>query len=97
MKPGGHFCISDVVLRGNLPPSLQTSTEMYAGCVAGALQEDDYLDVIKNAGFREITIMKMKVVEIPEDVLKSIATPREIDMMKTSNAGIYSITVVGNK
>jgi SAM-dependent methyltransferase len=97
MKPGGHFCISDVVLRGSLPPSLQKSAEMYAGCVAGALQQEDYLDVIKNAGFRDITMMKTKVVEIPEDVLKSIATPQEIETMKESGAGIFSITVTGNK
>ena len=51
LKPGGHFCISDVVIQGELPASLQKSAEMYAGCVAGALQRDDYLSIIAQAEF----------------------------------------------
>ncbi|HKK10108.1 MAG TPA: arsenite methyltransferase, partial [Bacteroidales bacterium] len=47
LKPGGHFCVSDVVLQGALPEPLQQDAEMYAGCVSGALQKDDYLDIIK--------------------------------------------------
>jgi len=42
LKPGGHFCISDVVLNGELPLEIQSAAEMYAGCVAGALQRSTF-------------------------------------------------------
>ena len=51
LKPGGHFSISDIVLVGNLPEALKGDAEMYAGCVAGAIQKTDYLQQISNAGF----------------------------------------------
>src|ERR1700760_266494 len=43
LKPGGHFSISDIVLKGELPAKIQQAAEMYAGCVAGAIQKDEYL------------------------------------------------------
>jgi arsenite methyltransferase len=60
LKTGGHFCISDVIIKGNLPEKLQESAEMYAGCVAGALQQDDYLQIIKRTGFTQVEIRKSK-------------------------------------
>ena len=47
LKPGAHFCVSDIVLKGELPAGVKKSAEMYAGCVAGALQQDEYLRIIK--------------------------------------------------
>ncbi len=60
LKPGGHFSISDVVLTGVLPQKLQKAAELYAGCVSGALQKNDYLDIIKAQGFKNIEIGKEK-------------------------------------
>ena len=54
LKPGGHFCISDVVLSGELPLGLKEDAEMYAGCVAGALQKEEYLKIIGEQGFSDI-------------------------------------------
>src|SRR5690606_33346771 len=51
LKPGGHFSISDVVLEGELPQELSKEAEMYAGCVSGALQKSEYLEIIEKAGF----------------------------------------------
>ena len=56
LKPGGHFSISDIVLIGELPDALRKDAEMYAGCVAGAIQKSEYLGHIENAGFSNITI-----------------------------------------
>ena len=70
---------------------------MYAGCVAGALQEEDYLKVIADAGFRNIQLVKTKQVHVPDEVLALIAKPDEIANMKMSNAGIYSITVTADR
>src|SRR6201996_4976181 len=47
LKPGGHFSISDVVLIGELPDALRKDAEMYAGCVAGAIQKETYLELIE--------------------------------------------------
>lgn len=58
LKPGGHFSISDIVLEGKLPNALREDAEMYAGCVAGAIQKETYLDQIKEAGFENVTIQK---------------------------------------
>ncbi|MEZ5031082.1 MAG: hypothetical protein R2787_06765 [Saprospiraceae bacterium] len=51
LKPGGHFH-SDVVIQGELPDSLRNDAEMYAGCVAGAILKDEYLDLIRQTGIR---------------------------------------------
>ena len=51
LRPGGHFSISDIVLVGELPDSLRNAAEMYAGCVSGAIQMDEYLDIIRQTGF----------------------------------------------
>src|ERR1700733_14680653 len=70
LKPGGHFSISDIVLAGDLPEALRKDAEMYAGCVAGAIQKETYLELIKINGFRNITIQKEKAINIPDDILK---------------------------
>jgi arsenite methyltransferase len=69
LKTDGHFCVSDVVLKGQLPEKLRKDAEMYAGCVSGAIDIDEYLAIIKNQGFDNITIHKQKEVAIPESIL----------------------------
>jgi arsenite methyltransferase len=58
LKPGGHFSISDIALVGELPEKIQQAAEMYAGCVAGAIQKKDYLNLIEATGFQTITLQK---------------------------------------
>jgi len=60
LKPGGHFSISDVVLVGALPDGLRKDAEMYAGCVAGAIQKEVYLELIHANGFENVIIQKEK-------------------------------------
>ncbi len=97
LKPGGHFSISDVVLRGELPDQLQHAAEMYAGCVSGALQENDYLGIIHELGFGDITVQKRKPIVIPDDILSNYMNVEEIADYKASGTGIYSITVSASK
>ncbi|MCW8809890.1 MAG: arsenite methyltransferase [Ignavibacteriaceae bacterium] len=97
LKPGAHFCVSDIVLKGELPAGLRKSAEMYAGCVAGALQQEEYLGVIKETGFTDIEIKRTKLIELPDDVLKEYLNETEIEKFKQNKIGIYSITVVGYK
>ena len=97
LKPGGHFCISDVVLSGELPESLKNEAVMYAGCVAGAQQKDEYMSTIKSAGFTEVQIHKEKQIVLPDEILLRYMTPEDLSQYKTSKTGIFSITVTGVK
>lgn len=97
LKPGGHFSISDIVLEGELPEALKNDAEMYAGCVAGAIQKHSYLDHIRDAGFTDITIQKEKPIELPEDILSQYLDEEEIADFNSGNSGIYSITVFAEK
>ena len=97
LKPGGHFSISDVVLLGKLPEGLRKDAEMYAGCVAGAIQKEVYLELIQVNGFTNITIQKEKPITIPDDILVNYLSPSEIQEFKTGTSGIFSITVYAEK
>jgi len=97
LKTGGHFSVSDIVLIGNLPDGLQKSAEMYAGCVSGAIQIDDYMDIIKRAGFINLSVQKAKRIKLPAEILKDYLS--ESDIVKFTNGadGIFSITVYAEK
>lgn len=97
LKPGGHFSISDIVLVGSLPDALREDAEMYAGCVAGAIQKEDYLGYIKDAGFQNIMLQKEKPISIPEDILSKYLNPKEITEFNSGETGIFSITVYAEK
>jgi SAM-dependent methyltransferase/DNA-binding transcriptional ArsR family regulator len=56
LKPGGRFAVSDVVVEGELPAAVRSDLEALVGCVAGALEKDDYLDRLKRAGFVDVSI-----------------------------------------
>ncbi len=97
LKPGGHFSISDVVLVGQLPDSLNNVAEMYAGCVAGAIQKEEYLNLIKETGFTNITVQKEKAITIPDNILNQYLSDEEIKKFKDSGVGIFSVTVFAKK
>jgi arsenite methyltransferase len=61
LKPGGRFAVSDIVVRGAIPSEIRHSAELWAGCVAGALDENVYLGKLKEAGFEEISIEPTRV------------------------------------
>ncbi|MFT3752705.1 MAG: arsenite methyltransferase [Paludibacter sp.] len=97
LKPGGHFCVSDVVIKGELPEKLQQDAEMYAGCVSGAIEMDKYVSIIKEQDFQNIEIHKQKEIEIPVEILKEYLTEEEITKFKNKEIGIFSITISGRK
>jgi len=97
LKPGAHFSISDIVLEGELPSKWKEVAEMYAGCVSGAIQKQDYRQIITEAGFDRITIQKDKTIHIPEEVLAAYFSPEEIKTFRASETRITSITVYAEK
>ncbi|NVN95344.1 MAG: arsenite methyltransferase [Bacteroidetes bacterium] len=97
LKANGHFSISDVVLDGKLPAKLEQAAEMYAGCVSGAIQKQEYIDIIASCGFKNISIQKEKKINIPDEILLNYITADELEELKQKNTGIYSITVYAEK
>jgi ubiquinone/menaquinone biosynthesis C-methylase UbiE len=61
LKPGGRFAVSDVVTRGEIPAGVKRSVELWVGCIAGALDEHEYLDKLANAGFENTSIEPTRV------------------------------------
>ncbi len=97
LKVGGHFSISDIVLTGDLPEKIKSAAEMYAGCVASAIQKTDYLQIIRIAGFKNVVVQREKPIIVPDDILKNYLTDEEIIAYKAKENIIYSITVYGEK
>lgn len=97
LKPGGRFGISDVVLMGELPAKIKAAAEMYAGCVAGALKKEEYLDIIRQAGFPDATVVKEKLRTMPDEVLLQYLSAAELQEYKNAGPIIFSITVYAEK
>jgi SAM-dependent methyltransferase len=97
LKKGGHFSVSDIVLVGELPDGLQKSAEMYAGCVAGAIQKEEYLDIVQKAGFTNITIQKEKRIILPVEILNDYLTAQQVEDFSNGKTGIFSVTVYAEK
>lgn len=97
LRPGGHFSISDIVLTGHLPAKIKSAAEMYAGCVASAIDKDEYLGYIHKAGFKNIAIQKEKPIIVPDDILNQYLDEDEVAYYKSAATVIFSITVYAEK
>jgi hypothetical protein len=95
LKPGGHFCVSDIILKGMLPAKIRETASLYAGCISGALQKEEYLEIIEKAGFKGIEVKAQRIIEIPDELLLEHLLPEELQDFKEKKTGIYSLTVVG--
>jgi SAM-dependent methyltransferase len=97
LKPGGHFSISDIVITGDLPVKIKEAAEMYAGCVAGAVHKEEYLQYIADAGFTKVTVQKDKAIVIPSDILQAYLDEDELSAFNAKETSIRSITVYAEK
>jgi SAM-dependent methyltransferase len=66
LKPGGRFAVSDVVTRGDIPAQVRRSVELWVGCIAGALDEKDYLSKLHAAGFEKADIEPTRVYRVED-------------------------------
>jgi arsenite methyltransferase len=96
LKPTGFFSISDVVLNKEIPEKMKSRVDLYAGCVAGAIIKEQYLDIIKNSGF-DYEIKKEKEVLFGKENLLKFLSEEETEEYLSKDIRIYSITVVGKK
>jgi ubiquinone/menaquinone biosynthesis C-methylase UbiE len=97
LKKGGHFSISDIVLQGEIPEGLRNDAAMYAGCVSGALQKKEYLDIVRRAGFKNLVIQIQKKMELDDAIYLKYFTEEEVVNFKKSFKGIFSITLNAEK
>ena len=78
LRPGGRFAVSDVVCRGEIPDAVRRSMELWVGCVAGALEENEYRQLLDDAGFVDIDIEPTRIYAF-EDAGLGEALAREIN------------------
>jgi SAM-dependent methyltransferase len=97
LKSGGHFSISDIVLQGELPDDLRNEAALYAGCISGAVQKEEYLSIIKEAGFIGIAVQKERRITIPNEILLQYLSLEQLREFKRNHIGIFSITVYAEK
>lgn len=97
LKPGGHFSVSDIVASGELPASIKSGAELYAGCVSGAIKKDEYLGIIEKTGFENIKVQKERVIEIPDDIYLKFISAEELKKFKESGVNLISINVYADK
>jgi ubiquinone/menaquinone biosynthesis C-methylase UbiE len=93
LKSEGHFCVSDVVLKGKLSEKMKKDAEMFAGCVSGASEMTEYLKIIENSGFLNVKVHKQKEIKLPDSLLTEYNDSDEIKSYHAGNTGIFSITV----
>jgi arsenite methyltransferase len=97
LKPGGHFCVSDVVLKGTLSEKMKKDAEMYAGCVSGASEMNEYLKIVENSGFLNVKVHKQKEIKLPDSLLSEYNDSNELKSYHAGDTGIFSITVSAEK
>ena len=66
LRPGGRFAVSDVVVRGEVPPEVRHNIELWVGCIAGAMQETEYVQKLASAGFADISVEPTRIYNIEE-------------------------------
>lgn len=97
LKPGGHFSVSDVVASGELPESIKSGAELYAGCVSGAIRKEDYLRIIEETGFENIRVQKERIIAIPDDIYLKFISDDELKKFKEAGVNLISINVYADK
>jgi arsenite methyltransferase len=98
LKPGGRFAVSDVVVRGSVPEEVRRSMLLWVGCIAGALEESEYLEKLKSAGFEDATVEPTRVYNV-EDA-RQFLTDAGVDvdaMAPQVNEKFFSAFVRANK
>ena len=97
LKPGGHFCISDIVSSRELPDWVRGIAEAYAGCVSGAIPKHDYLTVIDETGFSQVNVASERRIDIPAELLAQSLTSEQQQEAQKNDLHVMSVTVTAQK
>ena len=94
LKPGGRFAVSDVVVRGETPPEIRKSMELWIGCVAGALEEQEFLSLLREVGFENPSIEPTRVYEVADAAAFLAGTGLDVEKMAAEIEGKFSALVI---
>jgi hypothetical protein len=97
LRPGGRFCVSDIVATGTLPDGVRRAAGLYVGCIAGAHPEAEYLALIAAAGFQGTRIGKEQPIGLPDEALSPHMSGEEIAAFRASGVELKSVTVLASK
>jgi arsenite methyltransferase len=97
LRPGGRFCVSDIVATGELPAPVREAAGLYVGCIAGALPEATYLALIGAAGFQETRVAQERPIELPDEALSPHMGADEIAAFRASGVQLKSVTVLASR
>lgn len=97
MRSGGHFSISDMVTRSELPQGLREDASQFAGCVATAIDLEEYLGFIRQAGFKNIRIQRRRKLDLPQEMLERYFDAEQVADFQHEDRGLFSVSVYGEK
>ena len=97
LRPGGHFSIADVVIRGELPHELRKEAELYVGCVSGAIDVESYTQIIRDAGFEDVQIVKERQIDLSDEMLNNYLDAHGKQSIRNAEVGIFSVTINARK
>lgn len=99
LKPGGLLAVSDIVTRGEVPPELRRSVELWVGCVAGALHQDEYTRKLAEAGFEEIELEPVRIyrAEDAHSLLAAAGQSLDVDQLACIDGKFYSAFIRARK
>jgi SAM-dependent methyltransferase len=97
LRPGGRFCVSDIVATGELPSPVQNAAGLFVGCVAGAVPEADYLSLLRKIGFERVHVAEAKPIALSDEALAPHMDAGELTAFRASGIVLKSVTVLGSK
>ena len=97
LRPGGRFCVSDIVATGELPEGVRAAAGLYVGCIAGAMPEADYLGLIAASGFAAVRVAEAKPIGLPDEALMPHMDTEALAAFRASGVTLKSVTVLGTK
>jgi SAM-dependent methyltransferase len=97
LRPGGRFCVSDIVATGELPAPVREVAALYVGCVAGAMSETDYLTLLGTTGFEDVRVAEAKPIPLSDEALAAYMSAADVAAFRASGIALKSVTVLGTK
>jgi ubiquinone/menaquinone biosynthesis C-methylase UbiE len=97
LRPGGRFCVSDIVATGELPAPVREVAALYVGCVAGAMAEDRYLGLLESTGFQDVRVAEAKPIALSDEALAGSMSAADIKAFRASGVTLKSVTVLGTR
>jgi SAM-dependent methyltransferase len=97
LRPGGRFCVSDIVATGELPAPVREVAALYVGCVAGAMAERSYLALLETTGFQDVRVAEARSIPLSDEALAGYMGATDIAAFRDSGVVLKSVTVLGTR